>query len=283
MLRIEERAALHKPLQAWRAAGERIALVPTMGNLHAGHLSLVAEARHLADRVVVSLFVNPTQFAAGEGFEHYPRTLYQDCRALSAAGVALVFAPEAFEMYPAESTTQVTVPALDGRLCGATRPDHFTGVATIVTKLLHLVAPDVAIFGEKDYQQLLVIRRLVADLFLPVEIVGAATVRAPDGLALSSRNGYLSPAERATAPRLYTALQAAARAVTTGGADLATIEQETLEALVTAGFRPDYVRVLVRADLREPSPADRELICLAAAWLGGTRLIDNLPAGRPAP
>jgi pantoate--beta-alanine ligase len=269
-------ADLRAATRAWRAAGARIAFVPTMGNLHAGHVKLITEARARADKVVVSVFVNPLQFGPSEDFDKYPRTLAEDTAKLEAAGADLLFAPSVAEMYPAgrEAQTTVTVPGLSDILDGEFRPGHFAGVATVVAKLFGQVQPDVALFGEKDYQQLLVIRRLVADLALPIEILGIPTVREPDGLAMSSRNQYLSPVERAQAASIYRVLGAAAEALRAGRA-AAAVEAEGTQALRSAGFRPDYVAVRRAEDLGPPSPG-AALIVLAAAWLGKARLIDNL-------
>jgi pantoate--beta-alanine ligase len=277
MERIEDLSELRARIGDWRRTGDTIAFVPTMGNLHAGHLNLVAEARRRARRVVVSIFVNPLQFGPSEDLAAYPRTLAQDQVLLEQVGCDLLFAPNVATMYPRgqEAQTRVEVPGLSDILCGASRPGHFTGVATVVCKLLHMVHPDLALFGEKDYQQLLVIRRLVEDLAMPIAILGVATVREPDGLAMSSRNGYLSADERARAPALYRILQAAADALKVGRST-AEVEQETSQALARAGLRPDYVSVRRGEDLAEPGDADRDLVILAAVYLGRTRLIDNL-------
>jgi pantoate--beta-alanine ligase len=271
---------LRQSLAPWRKAGERIALVPTMGALHEGHLSLVALARSKADRVVASIFVNPTQFGPGEDFPRYPRDEAGDLDKLEKAGANLVFAPETAEMYPIGFSTKVGVSDLTEDLCGASRPNHFDGVATVVTKLLLQCAPHVAIFGEKDYQQLLVIRRLVRDLDIPVEILGAPIVREEDGLALSSRNAYLSPSERKTAPLLYQTIVAVANDLRQGrGADdAAAAGRYKLEA---AGFRVEYVAVRDPETLKPLSgPVERARV-LAAVELGRTRLIDNVAV--PAP
>ncbi|WP_328985545.1 pantoate--beta-alanine ligase [Thiorhodovibrio winogradskyi] len=261
----------------WRNAGLRIALVPTMGALHAGHLSLVDLARRTNDRVVVSLFVNPLQFGPNEDFDRYPRTFARDCEQLEAQGADALFAPPDAQMYPEgrDGQTRVHVPRLAEMLCGQSRPGFFDGVATVVTKLLNAVQPDVAIFGEKDFQQLVVIRRLVRDLNLPVEILAGPTVREPDGLAMSSRNAYLTTEERAIAPQLYQHLQKAAQALGQR-AELAEVEAEGLASLNAAGLRVDYFSVLRAEDLAAPAPGDDKLVILAAAYLGHTRLIDNL-------
>jgi pantoate--beta-alanine ligase len=270
-------AALRAQLASWRAAGERIALVPTMGNLHAGHLSLVALARQQAARVVVSIFVNPLQFGVGEDYERYPRTLERDRALLEGAGVDALFAPAAAEMYPSGvAQTRIEVLPLSGMLCGASRPGHFSGVATVCAKLFHIVAPDCAVFGAKDYQQLLVIRRMVADLDLPIGIIAAPIVRETDGLAMSSRNAYLDAAERARAPLLHASLSAAVARIEAGERDCPAIETAGLDTLCEAGFRPDYFSVRRAGDLALPTATERDMIVLAAAWLGHTRLIDNL-------
>jgi pantoate--beta-alanine ligase len=276
-------AALRELVAGWRRAGLRIGLVPTMGNLHAGHLALVAGALGHADRVVTSVFVNPLQFGAGEDLDAYPRTLSDDAALLADAGNHCLFAPDEAEVYPAgrDDLTYVDVPGLSDVLCGASRPGHFRGVATVVTKLFNMVQPDVAVFGEKDYQQLAVIRRMTADLNLPVEIVGHPIVREPDGLAMSSRNGYLTAEERETAPLLYAQLQRLAELVRTG-APVHDAEWDTARSLSAAGFKPDYVSVRRRPDLAVPGPGDRDLVILAAAQLGRARLIDNLELDRPA-
>jgi pantoate--beta-alanine ligase len=258
------------------AARGAVAFVPTMGNLHDGHLALVALARAARPTVVTSLFVNPLQFAPGEDFAAYPRTFARDVERLAAAGCDLVFAPTEADMYPEPQVFRVEVPAaLGGILEGASRPGFFTGVATVVLKLLNAVQPAVAVFGKKDYQQLLVVRGLVRQFALPVEIVAGETVRAADGLALSSRNGYLTAAERAQAARLFGALQRVAAAVRAGGADVAALEGAAVAELVAHGWAPDYVAVRRRADLGAPA-AGAALVVLGAARLGGTRLIDNV-------
>lgn len=271
-------AGLRARVAAWRRAGERIALVPTMGNLHQGHLRLVEEARGRAQRSVASIFVNPMQFGPNEDFDSYPRTLAADSRKLEDAGLDLLFAPSAATVYPhgLEGTTRVEVPGLSEMLCGEYRPGHFTGVATVVAKLFNMVQPDLAVFGEKDWQQLTLIRKMTLELNLPVEIVGVPTVREADGLAMSSRNGYLSPEERSRAPVLYRTLQAAARRLQEGEADYRAIREDGIAALEAAGFRPDYFEMRRIDDLQPAGPEDGELRIVAAAWLGRTRLIDNL-------
>jgi len=271
-------ADLHACVSAWRARRDGIAFVPTMGNLHAGHLKLVRHARGRAGRVVVSIFVNPMQFGPGEDYATYPRTREADTAALARADADLLFIPAVEEIYPGtlEQTTRVVVPGLDDILCGAFRPGFFTGVATVVTRLFNLVQPDVAVFGEKDYQQLVLIRRLARELCLPVEIEGVATEREPDGLAMSSRNSYLTPGERVTAAVLYRTLGEVKAAVENRAGAYPAIERAAMDTLTRAGFRPDYVSIRRAADLAEPGTGDSALRVLAAAWLGAARLIDNL-------
>lgn len=279
MQTVRTRTALRSAVAGWRQAHERIAFVPTMGNLHDGHLRLVERAFRFAERVVVSIFVNPMQFGEGEDYASYPRTPEKDGAKLAEAGVDLLFAPTVEEMYPDgyRSATRVEVAGLSEILCGAVRPGHFAGVATVVTKLFNLVQPDVAVFGEKDFQQLTVIRRMVADLCFPVDVLGVPTVREADGLAMSSRNSYLTPKERSRAPALYRALCEAGERVQRGEMDLGAIEAEGLEKLRAAGFTPDYFTVRRAQDLMPAGAGDRELVILAAGRLGRTRLIDNLP------
>jgi pantoate--beta-alanine ligase len=272
-------AALRAQVAAWRAGGQRVALVPTMGGLHEGHLALVRRARDLAPRVVTSLFVNPTQFAPGEDFEAYPRDEARDAALLAAAGCDLLYAPTAGEMYPDGFSTTVTVAEVSAPLDGLSRPHHFAGVATVVSKLLNQCGPDFAVFGEKDYQQLLVIRRLVRDLDLPVEIVGLPTVRDADGLALSSRNAYLTPDQRPIAGQLNAIIKAAAESLGDGEA-VEAVEARALAALDRAGFeRIDYLEVRGADDLARlgPGPTATSARVFVAARLGRTRLIDNWP------
>lgn len=278
MQTVETLSQLRQQLALWRQNGKRIAFVPTMGNLHAGHLSLVARARELADHVVVSIFVNPLQFGQGEDLETYPRTPYEDAEKLQQVGVDLLFRPQEVEVYPRgrEGLTFVEVPGISEILCGASRPGHFRGVATVVAKLFNMVQPDVACFGEKDYQQLTVLRRMVDDLNIPVKVVGVPSVREADGLAMSSRNGYLSTEERRTAPQLYQCLQEVATRLRNGERDWPQLEQQACERLILAGFRPDYVSIRRAADLANPEEENISLVVLGAAFLGTTRLIDNL-------
>jgi pantoate--beta-alanine ligase len=274
---VDQVAELRRRVRGWRRDGGRVALVPTMGNLHLGHLTLVREARSLAEHTVVSIFVNPLQFTPEEDFAAYPRTLKRDRELLAGEGPDLLFAPTIEAVYPRGQTdqTRVEVPGLSEILCGASRPGHFTGVATVVCKLFNMVQPDVAVFGEKDFQQLLVIRRMAEDLSLPLEVRGVQTVREHDGLALSSRNGYLTAEERARAPALYGALCRARRHLEQGGATDA-VEAEGCRELLSARLAPDYFSVRRAEDLAAPGPADRDLVVLAAAYLGRARLIDNL-------
>ncbi len=276
-------AAVRERVRAWRRAGHRVAFVPTMGNLHPGHVSLIEAARAHGQRFVASIFVNPMQFGPNEDFAHYPRTPHEDEQMLAAAGCNLMFMPEVAEIYPngSERATRVEVPGLSRVLEGEFRPGHMEGVSTVVAKLFHIVDPDVAVFGEKDFQQLAVIRRMVAELCMPVEIVGAPTLRDGDGLAMSSRNQYLTAAERALAPRIYAALQAAAARLRAGDREFASIERAGFETLEAAGFRPDYFAVRQATDLAAPAAAAHELVVLVAARLGRARLIDNVQVTRP--
>ena len=274
-------AALRGHLTPWREKGQTIALVPTMGALHEGHLSLIRMARSQADRVVATVFVNPRQFGENEDFERYPRDETADSRLLAGEHCDLMYAPAPEEMYPPGFSTSITVGGVSEGLDGAARPHHFGGVATVVAKLLIQAAPDVAIFGEKDYQQLMIIRRLARDLDLHVEILGAPIARAPDGLALSSRNAYLTPEERSLAARLNVVLGETAKALGKGRS-IAGLELDAKEALESAGFSPvDYVEVRSATDLARlgPGPLDQPARLLAAAWVGKTRLIDNLAVG----
>ena len=258
-------------------AGRRLAFVPTMGNLHAGHLELTTAARRHADVVAVSIYVNPLQFGPQEDFGAYPRTLAEDRAKLESRGVEVLFLPDDQIIYPRgmERHTRVEVPRLGQILCGASRPGHFTGVTTVVNRLFNLLRPQVAVFGNKDYQQLLLIRMMVADLGMGIDIVGVETVRESDGLALSSRNAYLDADQRARAPRLYAALQQV-QAGLGEGLERGRAETRAVAALAAGGFAPEYVSVRRLADLGVPGPADRALVVLAAAQLGPARLIDNL-------
>ena len=256
----------------------RLAFVPTMGNLHAGHLQLVRHARSIADRVAVSIFVNPMQFGANEDYASYPRTLEADKAALMEEDADLLFVPAVQDIYPGgvDPTTSVTVPGLNAILEGEYRPTHFDGVTTVVARLFNLIQPDVAIFGEKDYQQLLIIRRMVADLCMPIGIEAVATVREADGLAMSSRNRYLQDSERGRAVQIYRTLHDVKARVEAGAKDYAAIEAAACRQLAEAGLEPDYISIRRQCDLAPPGAADRALIVLAAARLGATRLIDNI-------
>lgn len=269
--------ALQDQLQA-SSHHQRIALVPTMGNLHDGHLSLVKRARELADIVVVSIFVNPLQFGANEDLDTYPRTLAQDQQKLEAAGVHFLFAPSAAEIYPnGQSTqTQVRVPVVSEGFCGSSRPGHFDGVSTVVCKLFNIVQPDIAVFGEKDFQQLAVIRKMTHDLCIPIEIIGVATYRADDGLALSSRNQYLSVTERNIAPLLYSSLLACQKAIIDTPSNVVPAIRKARENLEAAGFSVDYFAACDALTLAEPNSKTSEVAILVAAFLGNTRLIDNV-------
>lgn len=247
-----------------------------MGNLHAGHLQLVSAAKLQADRLVVSLFVNPTQFGEGEDFSGYPRTLEADIDKLKTAGVDVVFMPATDTMYPEASMTEVCVSQLTENHCGAARPGHFNGVTTVVCKLFNIVQPDSAFFGEKDFQQLAVIRAMVADLNSPVEIIAVPTFREVDGLAMSSRNGYLTKEQRIQAVQLYQSLCAAKQVVLAKQSTYADIEKNTIQLLTAQGFRPDYFSICNRHNLQAATLEDRQLIILLAARLGKTRLIDNI-------
>ncbi len=264
-------------LRQWRAQAGRVAFVPTMGNLHQGHLALVTAARQRADAVVVSIFVNRLQFGQGEDFDRYPRTLQEDADKLQHAGVDVLFAPDEHELYPHVSQAyNVEPPHLQNELCGRFRPGHFRGVATVVAKLFNIVAPDVACFGKKDYQQLAIIRGMVADLNFNVDIVPVDTGRAEDGLALSSRNAYLSPAERARAPQLYRLLSEMAAAIRSGRQDYAVLEQAAVAALQEQDWQVDYVEVRHADTLEVAHVGDPQVVIVAAARLGSTRLIDNI-------
>jgi pantoate--beta-alanine ligase len=269
---------LREHIADWRHAGDHIALVPTMGNLHQGHMSLIELARKHAERVVVSIFVNPTQFADGEDHDNYPRTLDKDTRRLKRADVDLIFVPDVETMYPfgIDNATSVKVPVLSEELCGSFRPGHFDGVSTVVNRLFILVQPDVAVFGQKDYQQQLVIRRMTEDLNMPVEIITGPTVREDDGLAKSSRNQYLTEAERKIAPSLYEQISAIGDALKGGERDFESLAQAAIDTLEKAGFRPDYVSIRRADDLGEPATDTAKFVVLAAAWLGDARLIDNV-------
>ena len=270
--------ALREQLKALRRAGQTIGLVPTMGNLHAGHIELLHQARRHADVVVATIFVNPLQFGPNEDLDSYPRTLEADQNKLAAAGCDVLFAPNEAEMYPngRDSQTVVEVQDLSGMHCGSTRPGHFRGVTTVVSKLFGIVQPDSAFFGAKDYQQLLIIRRMVADLCMPIDIHGVPIVRDGHQLALSSRNGYLSPSERKVAPTLNRVLRDTAQAIQNGRRDYDQLTSQALAELENAGFRGDFMRIVRRSDLQPAGDSDQQLVILSAAYLGAARLIDNL-------
>lgn len=264
-------------LRTWRKSAGKVAFVPTMGNLHDGHMALVREARRHADHVVVSIFVNRLQFGQGEDFDRYPRTLQADAALLEKEGAEIVFAPDEKELYPrVVQQYKVEPPAIHDELCGAFRPGHFRGVATVVTKLFNIVCPDVACFGKKDYQQLFVIRSMVDDLNMPVEIVPVDTGRAEDGLALSSRNGYLAPEQRAEAPRLYHHLSRMKEAILAGERDHALLARQAADDLTARGWEVDYVETRNADNLKPATHTDHRLVILIAARIGSTRLIDNI-------
>ncbi|WP_432471088.1 pantoate--beta-alanine ligase [Amphritea sp. HPY] len=278
MQTIHSIAELRAALNAERKAGKRIGFVPTMGNLHTGHIQLIHQSNATADITVASIFVNPLQFGENEDLDAYPRTMASDQDKLAAADCDYLFAPNIEEMYPNGQViqTQVEVPGISDIHCGTTRPGHFRGVATVVCKLFGMVQPDVAIFGEKDFQQLMVIRRMTEDLFLPVEVQGSPIARAENGLALSSRNGYLSAEELAIAPTLNSTIRETVKQITAGRRDYAQLQEEAQDALEAAGFQRDYYSICRRHDLQPPTSTDSELVLLAAAYLGKARLIDNM-------
>ena len=275
---IDSKEALHEQLREWRHDGEHVAVVPTMGNLHAGHASLVEIAREHAERVVVTVFVNPTQFGEDEDFDDYPRTLERDTRRLRKIRADVLFTPDVDTVYPygIDQATLVTVPYLTDKFCGSFRPGHFDGVTSVVARLFALVRPDVAVFGQKDYQQQLVIRRMADDLSLPVKIVTAPTIREEDGLAMSSRNSYLGSEDRERAAKLYAVLTAIGQKLQSGKRDFEALEDAASEQLKGYGFKVDYVAVRRALDLGEPDRDCDEIVVLAAAHLGGARLIDNV-------
>jgi len=267
---------VRETIKTWHLNGESVAFVPTMGNLHAGHLHLVSLAQKKADRVVVSIFVNPTQFGVGEDFETYPRTEHEDQEKLAAEHVDLLFQPSVAEIYTPDAKTVVTVTGLSDMYCGASRPGHFSGVATVVCKLFNIVQPNMALFGLKDFQQFTVIKTMVRDLNFPVELIGVDTVREANGLAMSSRNGYLNEDEKKIAPKLYHALCTARDVILAGYIAYAVLDRQALQFLHQAGFQPDYFSVCRSSDLKKATAEDVDLVLLAAAQLGKTRLIDNI-------
>jgi pantoate--beta-alanine ligase len=271
-------AAILERVHAWRKQGLRVALVPTMGNLHKGHATLVAEARKHADRVVVSIFVNPLQFGPNEDFNAYPRTPAEDKALLEEYQADLLFAPEVSDMYPqtAQPHTVVEVPELSDILCGVVRPGHFIGVATVVAKLFNIVRPDVALFGEKDYQQLAIIKQMTVDLCIPLQVIGVPTVREVNGLAMSSRNRYLNDEQRQKAPHIYEVLSSVEQQLQQGRRDYAVIELGAAEQLKQFGFVPDYVSIRDAKSLQLPTEQSSKLVVLTAVRLGRARLIDNV-------
>ncbi len=275
---VHKKEELAEHINDWRRNGEHVALVPTMGNLHSGHLALVDLAREHAERVVVSIFVNPTQFGEGEDFDEYPRTLERDTRRLRKISADLVFAPDVSTVYPfgLEDATTISVPRLTDNFCGASRPGHFDGVTTVVARLFALVQPDVAIFGQKDYQQQLVIRHMAEDMNLPISVITAETVREDDGLAMSSRNQYLTDDERAVAPRLYETLRGIGNELQSGKRNFDELEKSAAANLEAAGFGIDYVAIRRAQNLEIPDRDCDDLVVLAAVHLGKARLIDNI-------
>jgi len=271
-------SALQSAIRGYRDSGQTIAFVPTMGNLHEGHLDLVRKAHELADIVVVSIFVNPLQFGANEDLDGYPRTLAADKEKLFSEGTQVLYAPDVTQIYPEgmAAQTQVRVPDLADTLCGSSRPGHFDGVTTVVTKLFNIVQPDVAVFGEKDFQQLSIIRKMVTDLYMPIRIIGAPTARAEDGLALSSRNGYLSSDQRRIAPLIHETLASCREAIACGFDNFLQLESHARMRLLQAGFEPDYFAIRDARTLRDVTEETEEIAILAAARLGKTRLIDNV-------
>ncbi len=275
---VHTKQELAEQLAEWRHNGDHIALVPTMGNIHAGHTALVHLAREHAERVVVSIFVNPTQFGEGEDFESYPRTLERDQRHLKKSPADLIFAPDVETVYPfdIDKATVVAVPGLTDEFCGASRPGHFDGVTSVVARLFAIVQPDVAVFGQKDYQQQLVIRHMTTDLSIPVQIITGETIRADDGLALSSRNSYLSDEERKTAPLLHETLEGLGEQLQAGKRDYAELEASAAARLNDAGFEVEYISIRRAENLEVPDRDCDELVVLTAARLGPARLIDNI-------
>ncbi len=272
---IEEMQSLS---QQWRREGLRIAFVPTMGNLHEGHLSLLKQAKKNADRLVLSIFVNPLQFGPNEDFEHYPRTLDADMAKLTGLEVDVVFVPDEKKFYPKEKSMMsfVEVPTLSNILCGASRPGHFRGVTTVVNKLFNIVQPDIAVFGTKDYQQFAIIQQMVTDLAMPITLLGVDTIREQDGLAMSSRNAYLSRTQRDLAPRLYKNLQILRKRLIAGESDYETLVQDTQKQLTHEGFTVDYLDICDATCLERATHISDKLVILTAVWLGETRLIDNI-------
>ncbi|MDA8939402.1 pantoate--beta-alanine ligase [Pseudoalteromonas marina] len=278
MQSITEIKSLRSQIKAWRQAGLSVAFVPTMGNLHRGHFSLVEKAKTLADKVVVSIFVNPMQFGANEDLDNYPRTLSEDKQGLAELGTDIVFTPSVSTIYPNGLGEQsfVDVPGVSLGYCGGSRPGHFKGVATVVTKLFNLVQPDYACFGEKDFQQLQVIKTMARDLSMPVEIIGVPTMREISGLAMSSRNGYLSAEQKTTATALFKALGQCAEQLKQGNKDFTSLKAHAKQSLEQAGLKPDYFEIAQRDTLKTATLDDNHFVILAAAFLGSVRLIDNM-------
>jgi len=278
MQTINDTAELRQVIQRYKQAGKTIAFVPTMGNLHEGHLSLVDKAKEQSDIVVASIFVNPMQFGENEDLDAYPRTLEADSIGLVEHGCDILFSPSAKEVYPngTQAETRVDVPSLVEHHCGESRPGHFIGVATVVTKLFNMVQPDTAIFGEKDFQQLAVIRKMTLDLCMPIRIIGVPISREPSGLARSSRNGYLSAEEKTTAARIYQTLLQCKKSLESGNKDFERLSKEAVEALEISGFKKDYFNIANPNTLENATLNDNEYVILVAAWLGSTRLIDNI-------
>lgn len=278
MIITSQKDTLREQIKEWRIEGLKIAFVPTMGNLHAGHLALVEQGKNLADKIVVSIFVNPTQFDNEDDLAAYPHTLQDDCLALQKQQCDLVFTPDIETMYSdTQHTTRVSVPGVSTLLEGASRDGHFDGVSTIVTKLFNLVSPDMAIFGEKDFQQLMVVRQMTRELDFDIEIIGHPTQRADNGLALSSRNGYLSEEERKIAPTLYTTLKDIEGQLHDGSKAFKELSSNAVQHLNKSGFKTDYITIRRQFDLLPATENDTEIVILAAAWLGKARLIDNIP------
>lgn len=278
LLHLDSLSSLHAALAEQRRQGRTIGLVPTMGNLHAGHISLVAAAKTRCDFVVGTIFVNPLQFGPNEDFARYPRTLDADMAALAAAGCDALFTPSVSEMYPVplEAQTTISVPLLSTLYCGKSRPGHFDGVCTVICKFFNMVRPDLAFFGLKDFQQFFIIRRMVSDLQIPVQLVGMPTIREASGLAMSSRNNYLSSDERGRAVVIYATLQQIADDIRKGGRDFPSLEAQGQERLAQAGLRPDYFQIADTRTLLPPTEDTREVVLLTAAYAGNTRLIDNV-------
>jgi len=269
-------ASLRQTVADWRNTGQTLAFVPTMGNLHDGHIELVRQAKRQADRTIVSIFVNPTQFGPTEDFNYYPRSETEDTAKLSAVGADMLFLPTASEIYPTPPQTRISLPELSNRLCGISRPGHFDGVALVVAKLLNMVQPDILLLGEKDFQQLSILRQMVLDLNMPVTIASVATQRHSDGLAMSSRNSYLTAEQRQTAPLLYQTLCAVRDAILANDTDFTRLSAAASATLTQAGFKVDYLHTCRQHDLQPATTADTNIVILAAAWLDSTRLIDNV-------